>query len=183
MNALKHHRKSLIAVAVVNKLPTVEEQADDAFEAYIVKPLVKENIASQLRELLLTPPEEHKPDILILDDDADALMAAEHALLIRGFEVTTYTDSGEALQHLRQTPPDLLLLDINMPGISGIEICTKMKSDPKTAEIPILIFTSDPSTKNVQEAIESGASGFMAKPFDPKGLTAKVRSILEQATE
>jgi two-component system phosphate regulon response regulator PhoB len=178
-SALKRHSKALVAVAIVSKLPTVEEQAEDAFEGYLVKPIVREDIADQLRELLLSPQAEHKPAILVLDDDADSLMAAEHSLQVRGFEVITYTDAGEAIAHLRATPPDLLLMDINMPGITGIQICRQLKADSKTAPIPILIFTSDPSTKNVQEAIASGASGFIAKPFDPKSLSEKVRSVLD----
>jgi len=107
VSALKRHSETMVAVAIVSKLPTVEEQTEDAFEGYLVKPLVRENIADQLHELLLSPHAEHKPSILVLDDDADSLMAAEHSLKVRGFEVVTFTDTGEALDHLRAIPPDL----------------------------------------------------------------------------
>jgi PleD family two-component response regulator len=116
VSALKRHSEALLAVAIVSQLPTIEEQAEDSFEGYLVKHLAREDIADQLRELLLSPQAEHKPSIL-MDDDADSLMAAKHSLLVRGFEVVTFTDAGEAIDHLRTTPPDLPLLDINMPGI------------------------------------------------------------------
>ncbi len=140
-------------------------------------------MSAQLRELLLTPPDERRPTVIVLDDDADALMTVEHTLEIRGFDVSTYTDEGEALERIRTEPPDLLILDITMPGIGGLEICQQLKADEQTRTIPILIFTADPSRENVQEAISSGADGFIAKPLDPKGQTAKVREVLGQLDE
>ena len=181
--ALKKHHHKMYAVGVVDQLPAVEAQAEDGFEGYIVKPISRENVSAQLRELLLTPSEERRPTVIVLDDDADALMAVEHTLEIRGFDVSTYADVGEALERIRSEPPDILILDINMPGIGGLEICQELKAGEKTKAIPILIFTSDPSRDNVQEAITSGADGFIAKPFDPKGLTAKVREVLGQSDE
>lgn len=181
--ALKKARATLRAVGLVDKLPTVEEQADDDFEGYLVKPLSREKIAEQLRELLLTPRSEDRPTVAVIDDDANALMAVEHTLDVRGFDVSTFTDIGEGIQHVQSSPPDLLILDINMPGISGLQICRQLKANSKTEPIPILIFTSDPSRDNVQKAIEAGANGFIAKPFDPKGLTAKVREVLGHTPE
>jgi DNA-binding response OmpR family regulator len=177
--ALKKHRGSTCAVGVVDKLPPVDEQAEDDFEGYIVKPISRENVSEQLRELLLTPSEDEKPKVYVVDDDGNALMAVEHTLDVRGFDVTPYTDIGEAIEQIQVEPPDLLILDVNMPGISGLQVCQQLKANPKTDPIPILIFTSDPSRENVTKAIESGANGFIAKPFDPKGLTAKVREVLE----
>ena len=98
--AEKHHNK-LYAVGVVDQLPAVEEQAEDEFEGYIVKPISRENVCAQLKELLLTPSEERRPTVVVLDDDADALMAVEHTLEIRGFDVSTYSDPGEALERIR----------------------------------------------------------------------------------
>lgn len=177
--ALKKHRKDLCAVGIVDKLPTVEEQVEDGFEGYIVKPITRENVGAQLRELLLTPPEDVKPVVVVVDDDANALTAVEHTLDLRGFECHAYTDIGEAMDRVKTEPTDLIILDINMPGISGLQVCRQLKANSETQAIPILIFTSDPSRENVQAAIESGANGFIAKPFDPKGLTAKVREVLE----
>ena len=117
----------------------------------------------------------------VIDDDANALMAVEHTLDVRGFDVTAFTDVGEGMQHVQNSPPALLILDINMPGISGLQICRQLKSNSRTKPIPILIFTSDPSRENVQQAIEAGANGFIAKPFDPTNLTTKVREVLAQA--
>ena len=183
VTALKKHRKSLSAIGVVEKLPAVDVQAGAEFEGYIVKPISREDVCTQLRELLLTPPEEIQPTVIVIDDDANALTAVVHTLKVRGFDVSSYTDVGEAIEDIQTNLPDLVILDINMPGISGLYVCEMLKAQKKTQGIPILIFTSDSSRENVQKAIESGADGFIAKPFDPKGLTAKVREVLEMDNE
>lgn len=181
VTALKKAKPDLVAIAMADTVPGVDEQAEDVFEGYLVKPITRETVGVQLSELLLTTKDEESPKVYVVDDDANALMAVEHTLDVRGFEVTTYPDIGLALDHIKHEPPDLLILDVNMPGVNGIQICKQMKSNPRTSSIPILIFTSDPSRENVQNAIASGANGFIAKPFDPKGLTAKVREVLEQS--
>lgn len=176
--AMKKHKGALRAVALVEKLPEVEDQAQDDFDGYLVKPISREEVSKQLSELLLTPHESHEPTVVVVDEDANALMAVEHTLDVRGFKVAPFTDVGEALGKIESEPPDLLILDSNMPGISGLEVCKRLKSSEKTNPIPILIFTSGPSRENVQEAITAGANGFIAKPFDPKGLTDKAREVL-----
>ncbi len=137
----------------------------------------------------------HKPDLLalglvddvlevdaqaedVIDDDANAVTAVEHVLEVRGFEVTGFQDPGEGIEYITQNPPDVIILDVQMAKTTGFEVMQTIHKDPNCAEIPVLIFTSDPSRDNVQHAIQGGAKGFLAKPFDPKDLTEKVRSLL-----
>ena len=181
--ALKKHRKHLCTVAVVDKLPKVEEQAEDDFEGYIVKPISRENVSEKLKELLLTPREETEHRVFVIDDRANALKAVEHTLDVKGFGVTIFTEVGEAIDRTKEELTDLLITDVNVPGISGIQTCQQLKANPQTDPLPILIFTSDPSRENVQKAIESGASAFIEKPFNPKALTAKVREVLDISQE
>jgi len=127
----------------------------------------------------------HKPDLLalglvedVIDDDTNAVTAVEHVLEVRGFEVTGFQDPGEGIEYITQNPPDVTILDVQMANTTGFEVMQTIHKDPNCAEIPVLIFTSDPSRDNVQHAIQGGAKGFLAKPFDPKDLTEKVRSLL-----
>ena len=179
MTAIKKHKPGIRALGLVDEKPNIEDQARDAVDGYLVRPVSQETLTDQLNELLLRDPEAGPPPrVIIIDDDADAITAAEHILSVRGFEPAGFQDPGEGLAAISENPPDVIILDIEMPNTTGFEILEHLKKDPETADIPVLIFTSDPSRENVQKAIEGGAKGFLAKPFDAKSLTAKVRSLL-----
>ncbi len=179
VEAIKKHKPELLALGLVDEVPDVDEQAEDIVNGYLVRPVTQEMVTDQLNELLLKEEEEGPPaQVVVIDDDANAVTAVEHVLQVRGFVVRGFQDPGEGLESILADPPDVIILDVEMPHTTGFEVLESIQQNPDTADIPVLIFTSDPSRDNVQKTIQGGAQGFLAKPFEPKGLTEKVRSLL-----
>ena len=151
-------------------------------DGYLVKPVDR----AKLRQTLDAFREQTKPgraaDITILDDDPAALSALEHALTRRGYQVNTFTEPGDALQHIRETGPDLLILDLMLQGIDGFEITRILREDDQTSRLPILVLTAAPSKENVLKAIKLDINGFVAKPFEPKAIAERVRKTLENTS-
>ena len=118
------------------------------------------------------------PRILVVDDDKD-LLEVTHALLTKkGYEVMIDTTWEDALLKLETFQPQLILLDVFLNGIDGLDICKQLKSMPHTKHIPILIFSAYPS---VAESIyEYGADDFISKPFEVNELVIKVHSVLSK---
>ena len=116
--------------------------------------------------------------ILFADDEPDVLRVALFRLKKAGYEVTTATNGLEALELAQKLVPDLMLLDIRMPIITGVELCLKVKSDEKLKHILVIIFTA--SVQNMDTRIkESGADDYLIKPFDPEQLLEKVKKFLD----
>jgi len=109
--------------------------------------------------------------IMIADDDPSILDALQQIFESEGYEVETSVD-GETVAKIHEFCPDLLLLDIWMSGIDGRDICKKLKSQPKTQHIPIIMISANNDTKGIAKAV--GADDFIAKPFDMQDLLAKV---------
>ena len=118
--------------------------------------------------------------ILVVDDDKD-LLEVTHALLTKkGYEVASHDTWEEAIQNIETFQPQLILLDVFLNGIDGLDICKQLKSKPQTKHIPILIFSAYPK---VAESViyEYGANDFIAKPFEVNDLITKVHSVISQA--
>ena len=116
--------------------------------------------------------------ILIVDDEVDILRATKIRLISFGYEVMTAGDGRSAIVLIQTNIPDLILLDLRLPQMSGDEICAWLKSDEKFKHIPVIIFTasSDANTsKNVQE---SGADGYLIKPFAPEELLQAIKKFI-----
>ncbi|MBU1260543.1 MAG: response regulator [Planctomycetes bacterium] len=122
-----------------------------------------------------------KENILIVDDEEDVLELVRYNLDKNGYKIETATTGEEALKKARAKLPDLLILDLMLPGIDGLEVCKKLKSDSKTQNIPIIMLTAKGEESDIVTGLELGADDYVTKPFSPKVLVARVRRILQRA--
>ena len=116
--------------------------------------------------------------ILVVDDIAPNVELLEALLTAAGYMVDTAFDGTEALQRADENPPDLVILDVMMPGMNGFEVAQRLKADPRQRFTPILLLTALDQTKDKVEGLEAGADDFLSKPFNRAELMARVRSLL-----
>lgn len=122
---------------------------------------------------------EQQPHILVVDDDPTNVELLERYLQeTMGCRVTTLLDGKETIATVHSARPDLILLDVMMPDISGFEICEHLKHDPETQDIPIILLTALNTIRDKVRGLEAGADDFIGKPFDPLELQARIRSLL-----
>jgi adenylate cyclase len=118
-----------------------------------------------------------RPRILIVDDNEDVLVSLVDRLA-RDYEVLTATDGLAGLTTAREQRPDLILLDVMMPKLDGLQVCRELKADASLPFIPIILLTARAQTVDVVEGLESGADEYLTKPVNPDALLARVRSML-----
>lgn len=119
--------------------------------------------------------------VLIVEDDADIGALVARYLAKAGFEVDRVTDGGSALTRIAAAPPAAIVLDVMLPGFDGLEICRRLRSDPSTAAIPIIMLTARTDEADRIAGLELGADDYVAKPFSPGELVARVRAVLRRA--
>ncbi len=120
--------------------------------------------------------------ILVVDDNPANRYIFERRLSSRGYEILTATDGEQGLAVAREIRPDLILLDVMMPKMDGIEVCRRLKSDPACPFIPIIMVTAKVDPKDVVEGLDSGADEYLTKPVDHTALVARVKSMLRIKT-
>jgi two-component system alkaline phosphatase synthesis response regulator PhoP len=119
--------------------------------------------------------------ILIVDDEEDVLELVRYHLDKNGYKVDTAASGEEAISEARKKSPDLIILDLMLPGIDGLEVCKKLKSDLKTEPIPIIMLTAKGEESDIVTGLELGAEDYLTKPFSPKVLIARIRRILHRS--
>ena len=117
-------------------------------------------------------------EILVVDDNAQNLELLVAYLESLSCRIVTASDGVEALDKVRDRPPDLIVLDVMMPRMSGFEVCRKLKSDPKTRDIPILMVTALTDMGDIERGVDSGTDDFISKPVNRLELTTRVKSLL-----
>lgn len=120
-------------------------------------------------------------NVLVVDDDEDLRMLAGRVLTQSGHVVTHAPGGAEALKMIEQNPPDLIVLDLNMPQPDGIEVLRTLRSVPKTASLPVIILTAEGDETTTRLSFELGATDFLNKPFSPPQLDARVRASFARA--
>ena len=118
--------------------------------------------------------------ILVVDDNPTNLKLAALVLESEGHTVLCAHDAQEALAILQQTHPDLILMDIQMPGMDGLTLTRRLKADPAYRRIPIVAFTSFAMKGDEQKALEAGCDGYITKPIDTRVLPVQVADIMER---
>lgn len=121
---------------------------------------------------------ENRPRVVIADDDPDIRRLVEMTVTNAGCDVTVASDGEEALERVRDSRPDLVILDVLMPRMDGWEVARALKSDPATREVPVMFLTSRGQEHDVLEGFDSGAVDYMVKPFSPRELQVRVRAVL-----
>ena len=116
--------------------------------------------------------------VLVVDDNQQNLELLVAYLETLGCKVQTAGDGIEALEKVQSAPPDLILLDVMMPRMSGFEVCRKLKSDPRTRDIQVLMVTALNELGDIERGVESGTDDFISKPVSRIELTTRVRSLL-----
>jgi DNA-binding response OmpR family regulator len=116
--------------------------------------------------------------VLVVDDEPDLLLLLEEHLRQEGYEVLTATTGMQAISRAREDHPDLILLDVMMPGVSGFDVCNILQDFPETAAIPIIFLTAVAETKRKVMGLNLGADDYITKPFDLHELGARVRAAL-----
>ena len=116
--------------------------------------------------------------VLICDDEPYIIESVSYVVRKAGFEVLTAEDGDESLTKAKSEHPDLIFLDIMMPKLSGYEVCRRLKQDPATRGIHIIMLTARGQQEDEQKALELGADEFMTKPFSPRKMRVKLEEIL-----
>ena len=119
--------------------------------------------------------------ILFIEDDPGFQELVPKILSKAGYEVTVFASGEEFLDKGKAVPADLVVLDVNLPGVNGFDICAALRKDPATAKVPVLMLTVNQRPKDVSQGLRSGADDYLPKPFKPDELRARVFALLRRS--
>jgi two-component system alkaline phosphatase synthesis response regulator PhoP len=122
-----------------------------------------------------------KEHILIIEDETDIQELIQFNLEKERYRITATLTGEEGVSQAKSSSPDLILLDLMLPGIDGFEVCRRLKSDTETKKIPIVMLTAKGEESDIVSGLELGADDYITKPFQPRVLIARIRSVLRRA--
>ena len=126
---------------------------------------------------------ESKPRVLVVEDAGIQVRLMELTLIRAGFEVEAAWDGQEALRRIEDYLPDVIILDVEMPGMNGFQVLNALRGNPRTASIPVLMLTAHAKDSRLFEEWAGSADAFLTKPFSPPELVEEVRCALSHRTE
>ena len=121
-----------------------------------------------------------KAKILVVEDEDDILELITYNLAKEGYQVTGVPTGEDTLKRVRSDLPDLVVLDLMLPGVDGLEVCKLLKNDAKTRHVPIVMLTAKGEEADIVTGLELGADDYITKPFSPRVLIARVRAVLRR---
>jgi len=121
--------------------------------------------------------------VLVVEDNPDILELVAYHLEAQGYEVVRAMTGENGLAQAAKTAPDLVILDVMLPGINGLDVCRKLKQQEATRSIPVLLLTAKSEDTDIISGLELGADDYITKPFSPKVLVARVRAVLRRVSE
>ena len=119
-------------------------------------------------------------EILVVDDEEDLLELVRYNLTKEGYRVECVGTGEDALKAARRQPPDLIVLDLMLPAVDGLEVCRRLKADSKTRDVPIIMLTAKSEESDMVAGLERGADDYVAKPFSPRVLSARIKALLRR---
>jgi DNA-binding response OmpR family regulator len=122
------------------------------------------------------------PRILVADDDADVRELVTFKLIQAGHEVHAFDNGEDALNDAYTDPPDVAVLDVMMPKLSGIDMCAALRADARTAGVPVLLLTARAQELDLERGFGAGADDYIVKPFSPRELVLRVTAVLARAS-
>ncbi len=120
--------------------------------------------------------------VLVVDDEANIVLSLEFLMQQAGFQVDTAEDGESALSRIAESPPDLVLLDISLPGISGFDVLERLRGDPAHARLPIIMLTAHGREVEREKGLALGADDYITKPFSTQALVDKVKTLLPEVS-
>lgn len=121
--------------------------------------------------------------ITIIEDEEDISHLLVYNLEKEGYSVSAYESGEQGLSAIRTNPPGLVLLDLMLPGMGGMDVCRRMKQDAATKDIPVIIISAKGEESDIVAGLELGADDYLPKPFSPKILLARIRTVLRRVTQ
>ncbi|MBI4965908.1 MAG: response regulator transcription factor [Desulfomonile tiedjei] len=121
-----------------------------------------------------------KEKILVVDDEEDILELVRYNLAREGFRITCVASGEEALVKAKNENPDVILLDLMLPGVDGLDVCRRLRGNPATADTPIVMLTAKGEDADIVTGLELGADDYVTKPFSPRVLLARIKAVLRR---
>jgi diguanylate cyclase (GGDEF)-like protein len=159
------------------------DKLENAFEAgighFLRKPVKEKELINMIYQIEKESTEAREEKVLVVDDSKGARMVISKEMLSNGFKVLMAENGKEALEMAKELKPDIITMDVEMPVMNGFEACRKLKDDPATREIPVVMISSNDSSETKGHGFEAGAVEFFVKPFKPGRLADHIHMLLE----